>query len=500
MHPSVAVFALSQTEVADRLPAHEKEPDSVGEVLSRARVAQVRWAQTPLAERLGAIKSLRHSLAEKSAHFSSLISSSLARSEPGTLSAEVLPLAEAAKFLERESASILRTKTLTSGSRPFFLRKVSITQRYEPLGVVLIIGPANYPLLLPGVQALQALVAGNAVLVKPGRGGRVVAQYLAELAWQAGVPKDLFVVLPEDVQTACRMIDEGVDKIVLTGSVESGRAVLARAAKRLTPAIMELSGCDAMFILAGADLDKAAKALAFGLSLNGSATCIAPRRVFIDRSNQQEFVRFLSQSLRGAAPVHLSRSITALVEELFQDALRSGAHLMQGDYVAGSSMRPTVLVDALPSMRVASADVFAPLCCLLPFDSESEAIAAATQCPYALGATVFGPEQQARKFAAFVPAGVVVVNDMIVPTADPRLTFGGKGASGFGKTRGAEGLLQMTFLKSIVVQREMRLRHLEPEHPRAEQLFRSYIAVVHGEGFKGRAVAMRNLLSAAIGK
>ena len=163
-------------------------------------------------------------------------------------------------------------------------------------------------------------------------------------------------------------------------------------------------------------------------------------------------------------------------------------------------MQPVILVNASSAMKAAFTDVFGPLCSVISFDSEAEAITQAEACPYALGATVFGPERQAREFAASIPAGVVVVNDMIVPTADPRLTFGGKGKSGFGKTRGTEGLLQMTFLKSVVVQRGKRLRHLEPQHPRARQLFRSYLAVVHGKGLKGRVVAIRNLASAILGK
>ncbi len=478
----------------------QKSVDDVAETLLRARTAQRGWSQVPLPERLKIVRVLRHLLAANSAHFHNLISSSLARSEPDTLSAEVLPLAEAARFLENESIAILQSRSLRTRSRPFFLSKVSIIERHEPLGVVLIIGPANYPLFLPGVQALQALTAGNAVILKPGSEGRPVALFLAQLALQAGLPEGLFVVVEEDVELACRLIDEGVDKIVLTGSVQSGRAVLARAAEKLTPAIVELSGCDAMFVLPGADLEKAARALVFGLTFNGSATCIAPRRVFVLRSQQALFLEKLPESLREAMPVPVPQKSAALIQELIREAQAQGATLIQNNGVSATSMQPAILVNTSSAMKAACTDVFGPLCSVISFDSEAEAITQAEACPYALGATVFGPERQAREFAASIPAGVVVVNDMIVPTADPRLTFGGKGKSGFGKTRGTEGLLQMTFLKSVLVQRGKRLRHLEPQHPRARQLFRSYLAVVHGKGLRDRVVAIRNLARAILGK
>ncbi len=410
-------------------------------LLSRSRSAQALWAGVGIRHRLKIIRELRHLLAANSLRFAALVSPHLVRSTADTLSSEVLPLADAARFLEENAEAILRSHIVSSKGRPMFFRKVTIRHRYDPFGVVLIIGPANYPLFLPGSQSLQALVAGNAVLLKPGKGGGGVARLLSELATQANLPRDLLMVLDESVESASAMVCDGVDKVVLTGSSTSGRAVLKLAAETLTPSVVELSGCDPFFVLEGADLDRAADAAAFAIRLNGGETCIAPRRFFVNRAEE---IRFSEALARRISPF------------------------------------PTLAWRTV--------------------DSEDEALELAKESSHALGATVFGPEPQASRFASRVFAGVVVVNDATVPTADPRITFGGRRASGFGKTRGAEGLREMTVLKVIVTQRGRRLRHLEPAHPRAEQLFPAYITVMHEKGFRNRLGGLRRVIEIGLGK
>jgi hypothetical protein len=131
------------------------------------------------------------------------------------------------------------------------------------------------------------------------------------------------------------------------------------------------------------------------------------------------------------------------------------------------------------------------------FAQADEALQASELCPYSLGASVFGPRKAAEQFARRVKAGTVIVNDVIVPTADPRLSFGGSRESGFGKTRGEEGLLEMVVSKTTLIQNGKRLRHLEPPHPRAELLFESYVQFVHGRGFGTRFRAVKSFLAAA---
>ena len=214
--------------------------------------------------------------------------------------AEVLPLAEACRFLEREAGKLLKPRRLGRRGLPLWLAGVCSEIQREPFGVVLIIGPGNYPLLLPGVQLIQALVAGNAVWLKPGGGGTEAARALCDLIVRAGFDPQLVALLPESAEAARAAIAARPDKVLFTGSAATGEKILAQLAPHLIPATMELSGCDAVIVRADADLDLAVKALVFGLRLNNGATCMSPQRVFVARSIATELEGRLGARLQYA--------------------------------------------------------------------------------------------------------------------------------------------------------------------------------------------------------
>lgn len=400
---------------------------AVRECVEGARAAQPEWARTSIAERLRCVRRLRDAIARQGQALCGALDKPAAES----LSSEILPLAEACRFLELTAQKVLRPERVAPVGRPLWLRGVSVEMRHEPVGVVLVIGPANYPLFLPGVQVVQALVAGNAALVKPGRGGGPVMKLFAELLGDAGFPVQAVSVLDESAAAAQDAIEARVDKIFITGSMTSGQAVLRSAAEMITPVVAELSGDDPVIVLPGADLDKVARALNFCRELNGGNTCIAPKRVFVHQ------------------------------------AIAAG--------VAGLSGLQTAV-----------------------FFSNAEVVRAVENSAFALGATIFGPEKEARELAAQIKAGVVVINDVIVPTADPRVCFGGRKASGFGKTRGVEGLREMTVTKAVVVQRARRLRHLEAVPAGSEALFSALLEATNRVGFLDRWKGWKAVCRAAV--
>ncbi len=481
-------------------PEHAEGFTAAAQQLHVARSAQKSWAQQSLKQRLLMLRKCRHLLASEALEIASLVSSHLTRAKADTLSAEVLPLAEAIRFLELEAPGLLKPTRIANRARPLWLPGLQLQVQRDPWGVVLVIGPSNYPLLLPGVQTVQALAAGNAVFWKPGTGGAPVARAMADLLIRAGLPDGLLTVTSESKSAAEELLQTGVDKVVLTGSESSGRAVLKLAAERLTPVTAELSGCDAMFVLDSADLSRSVDALLFGLRLNGSGTCIAPRRIFLSPQIEKSFKRQLLAKLPSVPPVPVNARTSALVSELVRDAIDLGATLLVSSSVAADTMAPVVLDGAKPEMRVMRTDVFAPIVSLCTFKSQDEALALAEDCPYALGATVFGATPAATSFAKRVKAGLVVVNDMIAPTADPRISFGGRGRSGFGKTRGAEGLLEMTVSKTVAVQTAKRLRHLEAPHRHALHIFSGFLKSVHGAGLGFRVRGLWALGKTLAGK
>jgi acyl-CoA reductase-like NAD-dependent aldehyde dehydrogenase len=470
--------------------------------LGQARVAQQIWARAGLRRRLALLRRARHRMAATAEEIAHSVPcnqpGSLHRSVADTLVSEVLPLVEACRFLEREAGWILAPKRVSSHSRPFWLRRVTAETRREPLGVALIIAPGNYPLFLPGVQALQALAAGNAVLWKPAAGGTAAAEALRDVLVGCGLDPALLQLLDESTQAASDAIAAGVDKVFLTGSAPTGTAVLHQLAPHWTPAVMELSGCDAVFVLPGADLERTVAALAFGLRLNGSATCMAPRRLFLVGDHPHLLPALLHQlkdQLQSLPPIALPLSTQAQLADLLEDAQRLGGSVLLDQPVAG--LRYAVILNATPEMRVAQSDIFAPVLSIFDVPDTDAAIAAHAPCPYALTAAIFGPEPEAHRLASRLPAGTVLINDLIVATADPRVSFGGRGSSGFGLTRGPEGLLEMTVLKTIVTQRSRDLRPYRPTTPAHRPFFAAYLEAVHGGNWLARWNGLRRLLRAA---
>lgn len=452
--------------------------------------AQESWSELALSTRLGVLRRARHLLATQTDLLTNAISSHLARTPADTLVAEVLPLLAACRFLEQRAPSILQPRALGASGRPSWLPGLSSTIERVPLGSVLVIGPSNYPLFLPGVQVLQALAVGNSVIWKPGQGGRAVALVVAKALTQAGLPDNLLVITAEDTAAAEAAIDRGVNKIILTGSAATGRAVLHRAATHLTPVIAELSGADALIVLPGADLNAVSDAVAFSLRLNGSATCMATRRLLlVDASPTDRDALFaaLRGKLADLPAVALSSSTAAYLHALLHAACAQGASIAIGGWSEdGQSLSPTIVVNAKPEMELPQTDLFVPILSVLDVHGEAGVLAAQRACPLALTAAIFGDAKEAQRLARKLKVGVVLINDVIVATADPRLPFGGRGQSGFGSTRGAEGLLEMTAPRVIATQRGSGRRRFEPTGALHRGLFAGLAALLYAGSWQDR--------------
>ncbi|MGV3533014.1 MAG: aldehyde dehydrogenase family protein [Chthoniobacteraceae bacterium] len=398
-----------------------------------ARIAQSAWCRKSLAQRVEFVRRLRPLIAEHAEELAAAAAAVSERPLAEKLVSEVLPLADACRWLEENATRVLAPKRHGKRGRPFWLQGATFEVQRKPFGVMLVIGPGNYPLFLPAVQALQALVAGNAVLLKPAPGTRAVALAFARLVEKSGLDADLLTILPETVDAVHSAIADGVDKVVFTGSSENGRNLGALLAETNTPSVMELSGEDAVVVMADADLDLVVRALRFGTRLNAGATCIAPRRLVAADSIANELARRL------------------------QDAD----------------------VPALP---------------LQSFHDSAGAIDAVNASEYGLGASIFSRDvDAAAEIARQLRTGFVLIDDLIVPTADPRLPFGGVKASGHGTTRGEEGLLEMTFPHVVGIRRGRMYAHFDEADDGDARLFAAYIRAAHG---KTRFSSIRNLFSA----
>lgn len=432
--------------------------------MAAIRAAQPAWANATVADRLAVIGRLRRLVAAE-CRACAMTASRPNMSEADILVAEVMPLLAALRFLQKQAARILAPRR-PAGGRPLWLVGTDLRVRRLPFGAVLILAPRNYPLLLPAIQAVQALVAGNGVVLKPAPNRAGPMLFLGDALRRAGLPVGLFAVLPDSHAAGAQALRAGADKVVLTGAGETGRLVLAQLAETMTPATMELSGDDALLVLPGADLDVVARAIGYGLLLNGGETCIAPRRVIAVGDSGPALADRLATLLPRLPPRHVEPGEAERIRDALAAADRAGGRVI-GDPagLGGAAMRPLVLLAGGPGACLPP--LFGPAASLVTVPDADAAVAAANASAHALGASVFGPARAAQAVARRLRAGCVVVNDLIVPTADPRLPFAAAGASGFGVTRGAEGLLEMTRPQALVSRRRAVAGQYRPLPPRA---------------------------------
>lgn len=453
---------------------------------------QADWACESVRARVQLLKRFRHALSAHAGRFAELCGE--VRSVPAgeVFSSELLPLADACRFLETQAPRLLAPRRLGWQGRPPWLWGVQSRIYREPFGLVLILAPSNYPLYLAGVQALQALTAGNAVLLKPAPGCAAPLDLFARLLGEAGFAKSLCKMLPPGPEPVERWIRGAADLVILTGGAEAGRAVARVCSEALVPCILELSGLDSCHILAGADTDRAVQALLFGMLLNRGRTCIAPRRILVQREAAPGLRETLARAtLRGP---HLT--LPARAAALVQEALAAGAKPRCGQWhpELGAITPPLILEGVPPDSGLWTEDHFSPVALLAEVGSVDEAAGLDRDCPYALGASIFTRDlPNATKLARQLPAPVVTVNDTVAPTADPRLPFGGCRHSGWGATRGAEGLLALTRPRAVACRAPASWApHLEPAFPdRDRWLFQA----LHAPSWRSRAQAFLHLLA-----
>ncbi len=472
-------------------------PFAVEQAINAARLAQVWWRDRTPRQRLSAIGLLSDQIAQ---HQRELLELSPRKNATRAeiLSSELFPLADACRFTAKIGRRALAPTSRSFRHGAWWMGRIGVRTSREPWGTVLILAPSNYPLYLPGVQLIQALAAGNAVVIKPAPGCEAILQRLRQCLVKVGVPAELHPILASSTEAGQAALAHGVDKVFLTGSASTGRAVLSQLLPSLTPSTMELSGCDAVFVSDKADLARVAKCLVFGLNLNGGATCIAPRRVFVTTGQVDQLADLLVSELSQSAPKHfqvplnVSKNISSTVSQ----ALAAGARIICGTMPSVDSveMQPIVLRDVRPQMQIAREDLFGPVLSMLTVDSMSAALEADRLCPYSLGASIFGPQNFAEHWAEQINAGCVVINDIIAPTADPRVAFGGRQLSGWGVTRGWEGLVEMTRPKTVCSRYGSWLPHLDRTNANNDRLIGELLKLFHSRGLVARFAALRKII------
>jgi acyl-CoA reductase-like NAD-dependent aldehyde dehydrogenase len=453
--------------------------ESIHEQTEECKQAQLLWSELPLRTRLKIVRDFRHKLVSNWRSLCGAVESDIGRPMAETLAVELMPLAAACKSLERSAAKVLRPRRIPLRHRPLWLGRQSDTVFRRPRGIVGIIGTWNYPHFLNGVQIAQALAAGNGVIWKPSELASASAAAMCDVLAKLEIPAGLFQSLPATREAGQQLAEADVDHIVFTGSAATGRQLAARLGQRLVSSTLELSGCDALFVLEDADVQLAAEAAIFGALLNGGQTCLAARRVFVHESLYTDFAARLKSLAADTPPARLAlASQASQAQRLIASAIAEGARLLEATPAAqkpnasildsSQNLYPLqVIMDARPQMAVCQEASFAPLVAVMQFRTIEEALEMDSQCPYGLGASIFTSDlQRARNLAEKLKVGIVTINDLIAPTAHPGTPIIGRRASGWGATQGLEGLLEMTVPQVVSVRRGKFRPHFPSSDPR----------------------------------
>ena len=448
---------------------------AVAALAQSARAAQPQWAALGFDGRAKVLDRMRHWLLE---HADEVIETIVSETGKTYEDAQLLELGyalSALSFWSRRAGRYLREER--SFARAPLLAGRRLVTRYEPRGLIGVIGPWNYPLLNSFGDAIPALAAGNSVLLKPSELTPLTSLLIAQGLAQCGLPDGVFNVATGGAQTGEALVDV-VDFVMFTGSIATGRRVAMRAAESLTPYSLELGGKDALVVLDGAPLERAANVAVFYGMLNAGQSCVSVERVYAQASIYDELLEKIVAkvgALRlgepGAPGTVDVGAITAarqleLIEAHVADALAKGASVAVGGHRRegpGNFFEPTVLVDVDHTMRCMTEETFGPTLPLMRVADADEAVALVNDSPMGLGAAVFAADLgRGEEVARSLDVGAVCVNDAAINYFALAAPMGGHKQSGIGVRHGADGIRKYATTQTILLTpRWMRSR--EPQ-------------------------------------
>jgi betaine-aldehyde dehydrogenase len=439
-------------------------PERIAATVARVRANQAEWEAIGIEGRFHWLGKLRDWILDNTEEISDTVQTEAGKVR-GDISAELFYVTDLINFYGSKAAKFIGDEAVRPHSPLVASKKLMI--QYRPYPVVGIISPWNFPLMLSLGDAIPALQAGAAVVVKPSEFTPLSMIQVIE-AWkeEIGAP-DVFDCVLGTGEAGSFLIDH-VDCVQFTGSDRTGRKVMARAAETLTPVSLELGGKDPMIVLSDADVDRAANAAAWGGMVNSGQLCISVERIYVEEPVYDEFVAKLTKAVSGLRQgadgrkpekdvgAMTSPNQSAIVEAQVNDALANGARALTGGKKAdgpGDFFEPTVLVDVDHSMKVMRDETFGPVVGVMKVRDSEQALELANDTRYGLAASVFGEKNRAERVARRIEAGSVNVNDVVTNMMAMGVPMGGWKESGIGFRHGEYGIKKYCRPESIVVTR-----------------------------------------------
>jgi acyl-CoA reductase-like NAD-dependent aldehyde dehydrogenase len=429
----------------------------------RAKALQPAWRDVGLRTRLEVIRRFLRILAEKKSEIAELVTREAGKPYAEAILSEVLVAVDAARFYLSDAHALLRDEPVPHANILLKAKKGRLVR--EPYGVVGIISPWNYPFSIPATESMAALVAGNAVVVKPSEFTSLVALKLEDLFRAAGVPDGVFQVVVGDGATGAALVEADLDKLIFTGSLATGKRVAQSAAARLLPVVLELGGKDPMLVLDDADIDVASSAAVWGAFMNAGQTCLSVERCYVHRNLYEKFLAACvkkTQRLRVGNGMEAATDIGPMIHERqletveahVGDAKSRGARVLAGGMrlpeLGPNFYAPTILADVTHDMRIMREETFGPVLPVMPFDTDADAVRLANDSEFGLAASVWTRDKaRGEAMARRIEAGTVMVNDVIACYGISEAPHGGVKSSGLGRTHGRIGLEEMVRIKYV---------------------------------------------------
>ncbi len=441
--------------------------EAVKAAVERARAAQPGWADRPFRERRKIILRARQILLDQRDEVAKLISRETGKPIAEAVAMEIVPTLDATHYYATNAQYLLEPQKIDVGQYGLMGRSSRLV--YKPLGVVGIISPWNFPLATPAQEVVMALMAGNSVVLKPSELTPLIALKIGEIFTQAGLPSHVFEIVTGDGATGAALIDARVDKVLFTGSVFTGKRVAAAAAQYLIPVVLELGGKDPMIVLADADINNAARGAVWGAFANSGQACASVERCYVHESIAPKFIelvvaatRNLKQGLSAANETDIGSMSNerqlAIVSEHVENARAAGAKILTGGRRAanlpGWFYEPTVLTNVNHRMTIMRDETFGPVLPIMTFKNEAEAIELANDTVFGLTASVWTRNiAKGKHIAELIHAGTVMVNEAVYTHGIAQTPWGGIKESGYGRTHGRLGMLELVNPQHVHVNR-----------------------------------------------
>lgn len=480
------------TEVLGRVKITSLE--EIDYKVAAAREAFLKWKHLPLDERLRYIERARQIIYARREQLAETVTKETGKPLSEALVAEIFGVLETCVWLQKNAARCLKQESVRLN--PIFLPGKRAYNVYEPLGVIAVISPWNYPFSIPLSTIMSSLAAGNAVVFKPSPKTALTAAVMMEIFEAANFPPGLVSLVQGDRAEAEHLIMSPINRIMFTGSVGGGRAIAGLAAKKLLPVTLELGGKHAAIVLDDSDIDAIARPIVWAAFTNAGQACASIERLYVVSSIKDALITRiakLASELRlgnGLLPDTdvgplIDESQLARLEEQIADAVTTGARVVAGGRtrrdLGGYFFEPTVLADVRQTMRVVREEIFGPVLPIIVVADENEAIALANDSPLGLGASVWSKNiSHAEVIARRINAGMVWINDGLYTHVSPDAPWGGINDSGYGRMHSAAELRDLVYIKSIGMNRQQAQEWNFPYGSASLQYIRGGIELVHG--------------------